>query len=300
LESKKYKSLNREEKMEKDDTDKTEIPAVATAGVGGYTPEMLASLSAPDFRIDISKIPKSSGPRPISEACAKITREHTMEWLAEHRRRMQTDPEYVAEWARKDAEANAAWEQQRKEERAAAAERAERERLAASGFPERVYPFLTECPETEALLAAESLTGCGGKTMMLLGGPSGVGKTIAACVAAWRVGGSVRFVDAIDVAQHSAFDAEFWNDLGRCNALVIDDLGSEPLDEKGWGAANVLSVFTKRYNSQRLTWVTLNLSIEKFFVRYGQDGGRLRDRLRECGRYIKVGGKSLRGNHEEL
>jgi DNA replication protein DnaC len=286
--------------MEKNDTDETEIPAVATAGVGGYTPEMLASLKAPDFRIDTSKIPKPSGPRPISEACAKVTCGHTMEWLAEHRRRMQTDPEYVAEWERRDAEANAAWERQREEERAAVAQRAARERLAASGIPERMYPFLVECSETDALRAALSLTGRGGKTMLLLGGPSGVGKTVAACVAAWRVGGSVRFVDAIDIAQHSAFDSEFWGDLGRCDALVIDDLGSESLDEKGWGVANVLALFTKRYNSQRLTWMTLNLSIEKFFARYGQDGGRLRDRLRECGRYVRVEGKSLRGNHEAI
>jgi DNA replication protein DnaC len=271
-----------------------------------YTPEMLAALAAPDFQIDTSKIPEKvgvpsepSGPQPIFVVSANITREHTIAWVAEHRRRKQIDPEYAAECEREKAESDAEWEERIRSERAAAAELEQRTRLESSGIPERKRQYLADYAETRALQAALSLDGCNGKTVLLIGGAPGVGKTVAACIAAWRTPGSVRFVTAVDLVRHGAFDPEFWDDLSACAALVVDDLGSEPLDERGWALASILDLLSKRYDSQQKTWITLNLPIEKFFARYGRDGERLRDRLRECGRYVEVKGPSMRGGSSD-
>ena len=219
---------------------------------------------------------------------------HIRAQVEAHRLRYESDQAYRDECDAEKAASDAAWEATLRAERAGAMTVVAKERLETSGIPKRVCPFLSEHKETEALRAALSL-GVDGRIVMLLGGGVGVGKTIAACIAAWQVPGSVRFVRAIDLVRHGAFDPEYWDDLADCAALVLDELGGEPLDERGWALSCILDLIVKRYDSGKRTWITLNLPIEPFFARYGTDGERLRDKLRECGRYVEVKGKSLRG-----
>jgi DNA replication protein DnaC len=224
---------------------------------------------------------------------------HIRAQVEAHRLRYESDQAYRDECDAEKAASDAEWEERIRSERAAAVGLEQRARLESSGIPERKRQYLIEHTETRALQAALSLDGCNGKTVLLIGGAPGVGKTVGACIAAWRTPGSVRFVTAVDLVRHGAFDPEFWGDLSACAALVVDDLGSEPLDERGWALASILDLLSKRYDSQQKTWITLNLPIEKFFARYGRDGERLRDRLRECGRYVEVKGPSMRGGSSD-
>ena len=55
-------------------------------------------------------------------------------------------------------------------------------------------------------------------------------------------------------------------------------------------------LMNKRYNAMRKTILTTNLTAEAFKARYcqGSGGGRLGDRLRECGEWVALTGDSLR------
>jgi len=219
---------------------------------------------------------------------------HIRAQVEEHRRRYESDAAYRAECDAEKAASDSAWQAHLEKERAVSAAVAIRQRLEVSGIPARVSPLLTQHSETDALKAALELQKSFTKTLLILGGGVGTGKTVACCIAAWQVPGSVRFASAVDLVRHGAFDPEYWDDLAYCDALVVDDLGSEPLDERGWALASILDLLSKRYGAQKPTWITLNLPIGAFFARYGTDGERLRDKLRECGRYVEVKGKSLR------
>ena len=76
--------------------------------------------------------------------------------------------------------------------------------------------------------------------------------------------------------------------------LVIDDLGAEPQDASGWGTATILAILDKRYESASRTLVTTNLTGAQLVARYGSDGGRLLDRMRETGTWVSLAGESMR------
>lgn len=68
----------------------------------------------------------------------------------------------------------------------------------------------------------------------------------------------------------------------------------EPLDQGGWGLAALLDLFDRRYEDRARTILTVNVTIDAFRLRYGQDGGRFLDRLREAGKWFNVAGTSRR------
>lgn len=218
-----------------------------------------------------------------------------------HRSRYESDSEYRAACDRRLSEDEREWEehcartivelQDTKTRESMAA--AERQRIEFSGIPARELEFLNRHDTTPALTVCREFT-ASDKTVLILGGARGVGKTIAACVSAWEQPGSIRFAKALELVQHGAFDLPFWDSLRSVDSLILDDLGTEPLDTAGWGLACILGLIDYRYDQRRRTWITLNLPIDRFFARYGTDGGRLRDKLRECGRYVELKGTSLR------
>jgi DNA replication protein DnaC len=216
--------------------------------------------------------------------------------VEEHRRRYATDPAYREEADREKIESDRQWEARLQSERETTQRLDAAARLQASRIPEREASFLSCAKLSEPLEAALEFM-ASDKTLFFLAGNTGTGKTIAACVAAWRAPGSVRFVKAIELVQHGAFDPEYWDDLRGARTLVIDDLGTEPLDVSGWGLSCILGLIDERYDARHKTFVTVNKTMEEFFSRYGMDGGRLRDRLREAGMFVEFSGPSLRGNH---
>jgi DNA replication protein DnaC len=231
----------------------------------------------------------------------------------EHADRMDSDPGYRAAYEAEEARL----EGERQAEMVEAERRFRRQQVenlrARSEIPKRVWPFLDAPRQTPALDAAFEFAGSERDTILVLAGGVGCGKTVAACAALerWvtetirrsRANGyrpvyardaEGRVVKAIDLARAGTFDREFWDKLAAVDFLVVDDLGTEPLDEKGWMVANVRALIDRRYDDERRTILTTNLGLEAFKTRYCADGGRLLDRLRECGAFIGLTDTSLR------
>lgn len=249
----------------------------------------------------------SSESMPIGEFMASWR-----ERAAEHRRRMDTDPAYraeVEEQERKEAE----------EEQKRIAEMREKARLDAIrsrririGIPQRAWSTLDAPAETAAMAAAMEFALKGPETLLVLAGGVGCGKSIAAWAAAEEFAKAAeerrgngfgampcsrpdaRTLKAIDLARAGSFDREFWDALEEPRLLIIDDLGTEPLDEKGWALANLLALLDTRYDALSKTILTTNLPMPRFRARYCEDGGRLLDRLREVGAFMEITDASLR------
>lgn len=172
------------------------------------------------------------------------------------------------------------------------ARRALRSTLVGSGVPERVLcAVFDQAPlETEAVrLLREALVRKPAPIFVVLSGGVGCGKSCAA--ASWLAGtGGGDWVSAADLATLSPYEATGRERL-RGARLVLDDLGTEYVDGKGFMAALLDGVVDHRYANLLPTVVTTNLGPGDFRDRYGP---RVADRLREAGAFIVVGGKSLR------
>jgi DNA replication protein DnaC len=215
----------------------------------------------------------------------------------EHERRMATDPEYRAEHERRERE-RAEFERQQREDEAARARLARTERRRAAGIPERVIRLL-DTPgalrETEALRIVRAFLESG-KTFLVLAGGVGPGKTVAAAVAVEEHRGQL--VKAMQLTRTGTYGEEaqaFWAALEETPLLALDDLGTEPRDEKGWAEANLSALLDERYDAELPVVITTNLPFEKFEARYlTSDGGRLLDRFREAGEFHELRGESMR------
>lgn len=164
--------------------------------------------------------------------------------------------------------------------------------LEAMGVPRRLWEQLDMLDETDATrIVAE--WDRGPKSTLVLEGGVGTGKTVAAADWIARRGAGL-FRKARDVATLSSFDCAAWRELAEVPRLVIDDVGTEPLDDKGWALSSLLGLLDRRYDADLATVITTNLSFETMRARYGIDGGRFLDRLRESGRWFKLSGESLR------
>lgn len=219
-------------------------------------------------------------PVPISEAMARMR-----EKAEQNKAALASDPELQAQIERRIAEHDAL--------KATDARRWRDEVLEKSGIPRRMWPALDALQPTEAVRAVRDWRPSK-RTFLVLEGGVGVGKTYAAASYAAQPGGL--FVKADTLARMSSFDAEGWERLYHAPALALDDLGCERLDEKGWAVGAILALIDRRYDDAARTVITTNLGIEAIRQRYGQDGGRLFDRLREAADWIQLGGKSLRGS----
>jgi hypothetical protein len=240
----------------------------------------------------------------------------------EHERKMQEDPAYRAACERRWAERRSFEEEERRyaegQKRAAVAT-ARQEK----GIPEKFFAYLdawrvgaTEAPASVQIAhgwVSRFLRENGEWCFLFLAGPVGVGKS---CAAAWFLdsprtftephpfGGPAkttirealgRFITADAVAKASNYDGEFWDALRDTPRLVLDDLGIERLDDKGWGLANLSGLLCHRHAHRLPTVITLNLTRRTFEDRYASsDGGRLRDRLRESAWFVELTGPSLR------
>lgn len=167
----------------------------------------------------------------------------------------------------------------------------------ARGIPERLWPMLHDgapgeqvgplAPKPSPALdaAARFLVPAETRTFLVLAGPVGSGKTVAAAwAAAWSSG---RLVKALDLVRAGLYpdDHAFWPTLHGEKLLVIDDAGVEPLDAKGYGLAAVVGLFDRRYDAARKTILTTNLTLEAFRPRFGE---RVWRRLGEAGTWVDL------------
>lgn len=145
------------------------------------------------------------------------------------------------------------------------------------------------------------------RAILVMAGPKGVGKTVAAVYAlikatpappsgfsAWPESQSPKFRHASEVAELGVFgteeDKKARGELKRCKTLVVDDLGAEYMTEQ----CKVLwdSLVNARYGSAGATILTTNLTHEQFALRYGE---RVFDRIRGRGEWYDIDGESMRG-----
>lgn len=173
-------------------------------------------------------------------------------------------------------------------------EAAERRRKAFfKTFPLRAAEVALEAdvrdPGIAAILAWHETTQDRGG-IAIINGPTGTGKTVAACRWAWACRARPAFVLAADLATLSRY-ADERDEFYEAHALLIDDLGAEYADAKGSFAADFDELINKFYSSKRQLVITTNLPREKFIERYGK---RVADRMNECGTWIAMSGPSRR------
>lgn len=180
--------------------------------------------------------------------------------------------------------------------KAAEAARIDRERrledLKRRGIPSKDRARVIDgLDDTPALVAARAFSEVGDKHILVLAGPAGVGKSVAA---AWLVSTFLRslFIDQSRLVRRSRYSEGDMAPLEDATLLAIDDLGSEYVDGKGSFLATVDGLLNARYAEERPTVITTNLGAARFASRYGE---RIADRIREVGRFVELRGPSLRG-----
>lgn len=196
-----------------------------------------------------------------------------------------TDDELAA-WRRRQAAADAA-RMARGDARAGA--------LLAAGFPQRAVNFAATVDERHPVIARIRDWGGGGRSdasIMILSGPKGCGKTVAAAWWALRHRPMPAFLRASTFAASSRYsrdDRERW--MGAA-ALVLDDLGAEYADGKGSFLVDLDELVDVFYGDCRPLLITTNCGVDAFKARYGE---RIADRIRECGVFFEWSGPSFRG-----
>ena len=193
--------------------------------------------------------------------------------------------------------------------------RSMRRLLAGAGAPLDAIEALRAPKQTRAMAAAKQYLEDDSHDLRALAllGQRGVGKTVAACWVLGRLlqecdladrpsGDEVRqtgfgyFLHATTLSRYLGDKAssEWMDRLGRCSALLLDDLGKEPLS--GYRAdefrAALFELVNTRHGNRRATLLTSNLNATDVERRYGK---ALMDRLRDRGLVSELAGESLRG-----
>jgi DNA replication protein DnaC len=158
------------------------------------------------------------------------------------------------------------------------------------GIPRAFHAGLGAPKETAALDAVRAFMGTEDKTVLLLAGDVGRGKSFAAAWAVDTYGG--RFIEANDVIAASIYDQAGQDRYMLPSLLVVDELGMEPLDQGGWGESKFYDLLNGRIQNLRRTILVTNLGLSAFVARYPD--ARLRDRLRAYARAHFEAGPSMR------
>jgi DNA replication protein DnaC len=177
--------------------------------------------------------------------------------------------------------------------------RRRRKQSKTAGIPEHILRVLYDhaSQDTQARrLLAEAFSKTPEPSIVVLSGGVGCGKSCAAAEMAILRSG--RFVTASELSSGSAYESQA-RELEQTKFLVIDDLGCEYIDAKGYFLSRLDSLINARYANCLPTVITTNLPATaaadnptgKSFRQYGE---RILDRIRECGRFVNVGGQSLR------
>jgi hypothetical protein len=99
------------------------------------------------------------------------------------------------------------------------------------------------------------------------------------------------WISAAQLARISHFEQAAVDAVAKARRLVIDDLGSEYRDAKGYFQVLLDEIVNARYASKLPTVITTNLDSAGFADWYGS---RIIDRIREAGRFFNCGNVSLR------
>lgn len=187
-------------------------------------------------------------------------------------------------------------------------------RAAMAGIPRRIRDFATDPDQTAAIKRVDRWRADSQSSAdawcLVLSASKGLGKSVAAGYAAQGMlaGGGravVSYWDSRDrkdktlpswwsissFARLGGFDGRFDAICKHPGLIVLDDLGAEYLDAKGWFHQALDAFIDERYCEYRPTIITTNLSATDFKARYSE---RICDRLREGGAFYEFRGESMR------
>lgn len=173
-------------------------------------------------------------------------------------------------------------------------DRPDRGVVAARGVPElHLCNIYDRAPvECDALAAVREFLD-GSKTFLAMAGKPGVRKTGSACWALTQGPGT--FTTARDAVRVSASqlpeEQEWWRRIRKTGLLILDDVGNQYFDQKGFGKSAIASLLDDRYAGKLKTIVITNLDWNDFKAEVGE---RVADRIRESGRWLPLGGESVR------
>lgn len=132
----------------------------------------------------------------------------------------------------------------------------------------------------------------------ILTGGFGTGKSVAAGDLAKRhvlanpYYAKVRWMSAGELGRIDRYSNDLRDLITKPTLLVVDDVGVEPADARGFFAATLDELIDGRHVRNAMTVLTTNHAPVVFAERYG---GRILDRVREDGAIVICGSKSLRG-----
>lgn len=164
--------------------------------------------------------------------------------------------------------------------------------LLEAGFPRRALDESIRADERRSAIARVRAWEPGERNVLVISGDKGCGKTVAATWWARRQRCTPRFVRASTFAASSRYDRDKRDAWLAAPALVLDDLGTEYLDDKGSFLVDLDELIDVFYGDRRPLIVTTNLKLEPFRARYG---ARIEDRLRESAAFFAATGGSMRG-----
>jgi len=160
---------------------------------------------------------------------------------------------------------------------------------ARLALADRGCPSLpTHAGSRAAADAAERFVADPKARLLIFGGPTGRGKSVAATWIAGSLDGC-SWISAKDVRVGDAWAQAFPRAL-KALALIVDDLGQEASE---WAAKELGSLIESRYDKGRRTVITTNLPLASVVKVYGD---RLASRLSRAGasEYVICGGSDLR------
>jgi hypothetical protein len=171
--------------------------------------------------------------------------------------------------------------------------------LRICGAPTR---FMAQLVSPRRTIALQKSLAWNRKGFLTITGPTGTGKSFAAASVLFEATRSRMERTWNDPTQWSKSAAGLWLSAYRvstsredfalalsCGFLVLDDLGEEVPTPAVRAAMK--EIVSERYNRDRPTIVTSNLSIEAIRDRYGD---RMVERLVETGKVIECSGESMR------
>lgn len=182
------------------------------------------------------------------------------------------------------------------------AEGARRIRLEQSGILPKFRGLLDKPEMTDAILLMQDFLASAPvrpekpgdpqpRTMLVLAGPAGRGKSAACSIGVWRAGGY--YYDAQELLRESTFDPGLWYRLQAAPFLALDELGAEATNT-AW-EANLYDLLNGRDARLRKTVIATNLNAAAFRERYTAAGlKRLLDRINTGGSFKVLPGESMR------
>lgn len=192
-----------------------------------------------------------------------------------------------SEW--ESTHASPEWQQRNQEaahDAAAHARWVARDRLVSLGIPLiHVEDILGDKWQPTAIDGQLHAFDAGSRSVLILAGGVGTMKTYSACK--WLAAHGGRFIHATDMAHASTFDGD-WGATKGASHLVIDDIGTEIASKSEWVIGKVREVLEHRVANKLPTVLTTNLTKPNFVSRYGDEGGRLIDRLKMAANWYDV------------